>query len=85
MMGLINPHVFCLHQQRSGCGAEGCVLGVQSRTRLPASPPPGALMQSRTRLPASPPPRRLVPRGEQTEGRWITASISPCVWLWGPF
>ena len=23
MMDLINPHIFCLHQQRFGCGAGG--------------------------------------------------------------
>lgn len=65
MMDLINPHIFCLHQQRFGCGAGGGGGGTCLACRV---------------APASLPPRRLVPRGEQTGGRWIIASFSPCVW-----
>lgn len=68
MMDLINPYIFCLHQQRFGCGAGGGETCLACRV-----------------APASLPPRRLAPWGEQTGGKWIIASFSPCARPWGPF
>ena len=43
MMDLINPYIFCLHQQRFGCGAGGGGTCLACRV-APASLPPRRLV-----------------------------------------